>query len=1520
MRHRTVGDYIRNWVEVWPTPDNPGPNDWWMLGSEVFGEDLDHGAFLDLTRLLTADPGFALSDIPVQFRDAGSSAYAGRYTAMPLFLTTFNLLYRRDIFEQYSLSVPATWDNALDIADKYGRGALGPGQPDMGFCFESNPACGYAQAMIVYILASMVQLKGASDGAYFDPVTMDPLYTSPAMREALRIYGALRSHSVPDSTPCWAVYQMLASGRCLMLWTWSFNFKASRASHNSSSMSGRQGVAGIPGSAVVMDRSTGRMGPCTREACPSAKEAPDPRTGGSRLVNQVVPVDGISFGINRHAPAHRQAAAYAMLSAFTGAKEHFRMALLPYTEIAPMRYSALDEKAWLNAGYNARDLKDFLAQFRTSFDADNVYYELRMPGTFQTYTLVQYLLYRYNANNYTHEELMSWANEGTERIFASLGGRDRLRPLYQGSIGYKPPTVTAQPKSGGSSSGTLLTAVLVPSLVSLVLLGAGLWAYLRCARLRDERRARLSAAPGAGPGTTLLVTDIQDSTCLWESLPASVMDVALKTHHRVIRQLLIQHAGYESATEGDSFILAFAKPDRALAFALSAQDALLAAEWPGELLDSAHATTLVVTHDTTACAAAQLSIAGPALWKEVFGTAPAVDAVPVHATDSKVRITGRSSAESTDIALVSQLKALDCSAEDRPSTAEPAAPADIEADAGRRTPQSSRLLRSTAPGEANSMGAVGLNDALDVGGVPWAMSSRPGTSPAAGRTTNSDTHAFQVAATASVEAEAGSAGALLKVPLSGTAVRHMPLSESAPQPHQSTGSRKAALEPARSSRLLRGPRNEACIPAAHVSSRGSQLARVLGIPSKRGALAGVSLSEPRPRSVEGSLHEEAVAACGSIANTEGPHSGMPLSPFITGGQAAPGSPVVMAPAPATLGGFESEFSGAAAAGARSMRAGSASTTFVDEGLYCSGGTGGTMAAGRGLPCMVATTLKGVIHQAFPEVHPSQAAGLAHSTVLFRGLRVRMGMHCGLGEAEVSDNKASGRITYPGRALQMAKAVSDAGRGGHVTLSSAVLGALDPRPGHVHYSGPYLVLQGGKCVLKEGQAPVDVLCAFSSALLPRAGHMEGLRCFATKVPGTLQAPLGLMAVALAQVEDPDEFAGWGLEASLASHKALLGEAARLAVHHGGYLVHTPPGSFQAAFTSPAAALAWLLDLQEDLDPGTTEEVVAVPTLEVPRVATQAALSSDTDRDVAFLTRAAAMARLSILMVRGGLDVGVLPATMGPTGEVAYAGTALKRAACLAANAAWHEILVSLEAVRGVLGEGHPLSQAIALRTTQQRRRPASARFRTSVPSRDARQGYVDLLKAFAVAERSTSQTSQGGPGTAPFGQSPGVGASQYRGQSQSQYGASGNLPSRISAGGALPDELLAEGVAGTLLLRSLPGGVPGPVREAPQQSQDVVFGPGLRLVKHKGAVLEACAVRRQGAAAVATPNAMMTPELEGTPAGLTPHKEERTGSAATTPTRAVTTPWLAVLRPSLEERLQFNAETPDQRMGSGGHNR
>ncbi len=50
-----------------------------------------------------------------------------------------------------------------------------------------------------------------------------------------------------------------------------------------------------------------------------------------------------------------------------------------------------------------------------------------------------------------------------------------------------------------------------------------------------------------------------------------VMDVALRLHHACIRSVLLRHNGYESATEGDSFVLAFHGPVDAARFALTAQ-------------------------------------------------------------------------------------------------------------------------------------------------------------------------------------------------------------------------------------------------------------------------------------------------------------------------------------------------------------------------------------------------------------------------------------------------------------------------------------------------------------------------------------------------------------------------------------------------------------------------------------------------------------------------------------------------------------------------------------------------------------------------------------------------------------------------------------------------------------------------------------------------------------------------------------------------------------------------------------
>ncbi len=50
------------------------------------------------------------------------------------------------------------------------------------------------------------------------------------------------------------------------------------------------------------------------------------------------------------------------------------------------------------------------------------------------------------------------------------------------------------------------------------------------------------------PSPTSAFLPHQDSTSLWESLPAEVMDVAIRLHHGAMRKLMVTHRAYESAT------------------------------------------------------------------------------------------------------------------------------------------------------------------------------------------------------------------------------------------------------------------------------------------------------------------------------------------------------------------------------------------------------------------------------------------------------------------------------------------------------------------------------------------------------------------------------------------------------------------------------------------------------------------------------------------------------------------------------------------------------------------------------------------------------------------------------------------------------------------------------------------------------------------------------------------------------------------------------------------------------------
>ncbi|MGB8196459.1 MAG: adenylate/guanylate cyclase domain-containing protein [Acidimicrobiales bacterium] len=78
---------------------------------------------------------------------------------------------------------------------------------------------------------------------------------------------------------------------------------------------------------------------------------------------------------------------------------------------------------------------------------------------------------------------------------------------------------------------------------------------------------------------TLLFTDVEGSTHLWEDAPDQ-MARALERHEHVVRDAMESNGGYIFKTIGDAFCVAFATGHEALRAAAAAQTALAAESWP----------------------------------------------------------------------------------------------------------------------------------------------------------------------------------------------------------------------------------------------------------------------------------------------------------------------------------------------------------------------------------------------------------------------------------------------------------------------------------------------------------------------------------------------------------------------------------------------------------------------------------------------------------------------------------------------------------------------------------------------------------------------------------------------------------------------------------------------------------------------------------------------------------------------------------------------------------------------------
>ena len=181
-----------------------------------------------------------------------------------------------------------------------------------------------------------------------------------------------------------------------------------------------------------------------------------------------------------------------------------------------------------------------------------------------------------------------------------------LRDKYNRAHSMRNISSTPIMPASSLANGRRGQSISMRDLTGDVTVGASLTSQdLLCRRKSDSLKSAVKVPSGS---ITIVVTDVQNSTGLWEKDP-SAMKEALNLHDAIIRKCYFKHSGYEITTgkfggrlvtncfkvgthdlllyflvEGDSFQIAFQHPLDALSFCFQAQIDLYDANWSDDIL------------------------------------------------------------------------------------------------------------------------------------------------------------------------------------------------------------------------------------------------------------------------------------------------------------------------------------------------------------------------------------------------------------------------------------------------------------------------------------------------------------------------------------------------------------------------------------------------------------------------------------------------------------------------------------------------------------------------------------------------------------------------------------------------------------------------------------------------------------------------------------------------------------------------------------------------------------------------
>ncbi|GFH25520.1 guanylate cyclase domain-containing protein [Haematococcus lacustris] len=341
------------------------------------------------------------------------------------------------------------------------------------------------------------------------------------------------------------------------------------------------------------------------------------------------------------------------LHSFQPVYEYMEVSYLrtPYSLDAPFRASALlvykpgdplaepGAAAWKGMGYNYADVQSYAHALSSILALPYTAMDFRVADELKPLSYTQSaLLALIGCSNplvprsagipADFAAAMTSMTSGLRAVRDSLGAAAFREQLW-GTTGFVPPGLPppptppspSPPLAGGSALSTplLATAIAVPvgvCLVVMVLLLVIITHLRRHAKLPRSLMGHV-LPPAAGDKATLVITDVQGSSKLWETLPAGVMEASMKLHDELVsrqmmqtRRLAVVNLGYEWATEGDSFLLCFHSPEAAVTFATQLQgmhtglaaDEVLVQSRMGVSLTTYGGAALVLAKAVQACA------------------------------------------------------------------------------------------------------------------------------------------------------------------------------------------------------------------------------------------------------------------------------------------------------------------------------------------------------------------------------------------------------------------------------------------------------------------------------------------------------------------------------------------------------------------------------------------------------------------------------------------------------------------------------------------------------------------------------------------------------------------------------------------------------------------------------------------------------------------------------------------------------------------------------------------------------